>query len=257
MNGTPDGGGHRHDDAPPWEPQVRLPDWRGAFSDPMSTGVSQAGSIQRFGMHSKGHAADAESGLTRRGVIYEYIRAHPGAHVRGIAKDLQLATGALQYHLFWLEKHGFVKTKRVGFYRFVYPTMVFKETQELLLGVLTQKTPREILLCLLDDPSMTQGDLAKSLGHSQPTISWHIDRLIQSGVLTKNRMGRGTFYRVLADRDDILSFVKSYHRETWRRWAGRLSNVIASPEGSRIGGGESIQRATIMPPAVVRLIGNG
>ena len=43
----------------------------------------------------------------------------------------------------------------------VFPTMLFSEEQETLLAVLSQKTPREILLCLMENASMTQGDLAK------------------------------------------------------------------------------------------------
>jgi predicted transcriptional regulator len=195
--------------------------------------------------------------MTRRGVVYEYIRAHPGAHVRGIAKVLHLATGDLQYHIFWLEKHGFVKTRRSGFYRFVYPAMVFQEGQEVLLGVLTQETQREILLCLLHDPTITQGGLARSLGHSQPTISWHLERLMQTGLVGKKRTSGGMVYQVVADPDDIVSFVKSYHPSVWKRWADRLKTAAASKEGRRGVAGMPIRRAGLMPAAVVKLIGNG
>jgi predicted transcriptional regulator len=195
--------------------------------------------------------------MTRRGAVYEYIRTHPGAHVRGIAKELHLATGDLQYHIFWLEKHGFVKTRRSGFYRFVYPAMVFQEGQEVLLGVLTQETQREILLCLLHDPTITQGGLARSLGHSQPTISWHLERLMQTGLVGKKRTSGGMVYQVVADPDDIVSFVKSYHPSVWKRWADRLKTAAASKEGRRGVAGMPIRRAGLMPAAVVKLIGNG
>ncbi|MDA4115765.1 MAG: winged helix-turn-helix transcriptional regulator [Thaumarchaeota archaeon] len=199
--------------------------------------------------------AEVKSGLTRRGVIYEYVRGHPGTHVRGMAKELRLATGDLHYHLFWLERHGFVKTRKSGFYRFVFPTMVFKEEQEVLLGVLSQETPREILLCLLLDSAMTQSDLAKSLGHSQPTVSWHMDRLVQLGVVTKRRTGAGILYDVAADRGDVLTFVRSYHPEVWKKWARRLADLVVSAGLESADKGGSLQRARPMPPAVVELIG--
>lgn len=199
-------------------------------------------------------ARKPQSGLTRRGVIYEYVREHPGAHVRGMARELGLATGDLHYHLFWLERNGFVKTRKSGFYRFVFPTMVFKDEQEVLLGVLSQESPREILLCLLEE-GMTQGGLAKSLGHSQPTVSWHMDRLIRLGVVGKRRTREGILYEVAADRADVLRFVESYYPETWKRWAGRLGDRVPSASGAPVVKEGAPQTGRAMPPVVVEMIG--
>jgi len=243
--------------APPWEQQCRLQGVDGGFADSKSVRAAIEAHGPRCGTRAPRVDAGAKSGITRRGVVYEYIRAHPGAHVRGIAKELHLATGDLQYHIFWLEKHGFVKTRRSGFYRFVYPAMVFQEGQEVLLGVLTQRAQREILLCLLHDPTITQGGLARSLGHSQPTISWHLERLMQTGLVGKKRTGGGMVYQVVADPDDIVAFVKSYHPSVWKRWADRLKTAATSKEGRRSVAGMPIRRAGLMPTAVVKLIGNG
>jgi DNA-binding MarR family transcriptional regulator len=242
-------------DAPPWEAFGRSLDGHGSFSDSGSAGGALAWRAPRPGGQSSRAVMAAKSGLTRRGTIYEYVRGHPGAHIRGMARELRLGTGDLHYHLFWLEKHGFVKTRKSGFYRYVFPTKVFRDEQEVLLGVLTQETPREMLLCLLLDPAMTQSDLAKSLGHSQPTISWHMDRLIQLGMISRRRTGAGTFYEIAADRDDVLSFVKSYHPEVWKAWAGRLGDLVVSARVKRADKGGSIQAVGPMPPAVVELIG--
>ena len=245
--------GTRMLETPPWEPMGKSLYGHGGFSDARSLQAALVTQLTRAGMGSSRAIVESKSGLTRRGVIYEYIRAHPGSHVRGMARDLGIATGDMQYHLLWLERHGLVKTKRSGFYRFVFPTMAFNETQEVLLGVLSQETPREILLCLLRDTVMTQGDLAKCLGHSQPTISWHMDRLIQLGVVSRSRTSRGLLYELAADREDVLSFVKRYHPEAWRRWSGRLSSIVV---GTRLLVNEGpTQRARLAPAAVVELIG--
>jgi DNA-binding MarR family transcriptional regulator len=254
MSGSLDDGARRLD-APPWEPSGRSLDGHAGF-DSMDMRAAFVRHAPQYGVQASRSAVEVKPGLTRRGMVYEYIRAHPGTHVRGMAKELRLGTGDLQYHLFWLEKHGFVKTRKSGFYRFVYPTMVFQEKQEVLLGVLSQETPREILLCLLRDPTVTQGGLARRLGHSQPTVSWHMDRLIQLGVVTKKRTNRGIVYEVVADRDDILSFMKSYHPEVWKRWAGRLTNVVVSAGAKRVDKGGSVRRVGLMPSAVVELIGH-
>ena len=256
MSWTKDTGARRIDVAP-WEQQCSVLSGNGGFSDSKSIRAALEAHGPRCGTGSPPATTEAKSGMTRRGVVYEYIRAHPGAHVRGIARDLRIATGDLQYHLFWLEKHGFVRTRRSGFYRFVYPAMVFQEGQEVLLGVLTQETPREILLCLLYDPALTQGGLASTLKHSQPTISWHMERLSHTGLVSKKRTARGTVYQVVANRDDIVSFVRSYHPDVWRRWADRLATVVPSEGGRRFAKEGNIRRAGLIPAAVVKLIGNG
>ncbi len=253
MNGSTTDG-TRRPDAPPWEPYGRGLDGRGGVADPKRAGGMLTRPRSAYGTRSSAATAEVKSGLTRRGVIYQYIREHPGSHVRGIARELHLATGALHYHLFWLEKHGFVKTSKSGFYRYVFPTIVFREDQEVLLGVLSQETPREILLTLILNSAITQGGLARNLGHSQPTISWHLDRLIRLGVVFKRKTSGWAVYEVAAYRDDVLAFVRSYHPGVWKRWAGRLGDLPASGRAKLVEGG-SLQEARPIPPAVVELIG--
>jgi len=230
-------------EAPPWEPSERLFEGRASFQG-----------YPEPGMKRERRSPGITPGLTRRGLIYEYVRGHPGSHVRAMARDLSLGTGDLQYHLLWLERHGLIKTRKGGFYRFVFPTMVFREDQELLLGVLSQETPRDILLCLIGAPQMTQGDIARALDHSQPTISWHMERLAKAGLVRKERTNGGAAYVVAADREDVLSFVRSYHPEAWRRWVGRLAHVVEG--GARKPHGARMQMAGLMPPAVVELVGS-
>jgi DNA-binding transcriptional ArsR family regulator len=238
--------------ASPFEPLGRFLGGHSGISEARAMGTALAGTAS--GRQPVRKPAGAGSGLTRRGVIYEYVRAHPGAHVRGMARDLGLATGDLHYHLFWLERNGFVKTRKSGFYRFVFPTMVFREDQEVLLGVLSQQTPREILLLLLQG-ILTQGGLAKGLGHSQPTVSWHMDRLTRLGVVSKRRTREGTLYEVAADRGDVLRFVRSYYPETWKRWAGRLGGLVARAGLEPVTKGGPLQAARNMSPVVVEMIG--
>ncbi len=247
-------------DASPWEPFGSLRDGRGQFfSCPrIVVGWVPAKSAGRLTEPSKKRrGADPKPGMTRRGVVYEYVREHPGSHIRGMCRELGIATGDLQYHLSWLERRGFVKTRKSGFYRFAFPTMVFNDEQETLLAVISLKTPREILLSLLSDPSVTQGELARRLGFSQPTVSWHMGRLARLGVIRKSRTRNGSSsYEVAADRG-ILSLVRSYHPEVWKRWAGRLATCTAA-EGEVAGPAENggpLQGAKLAPPALVELIG--
>jgi DNA-binding transcriptional ArsR family regulator len=212
--------------------QVELPPWEA--SRPFHHGTAPAGFVTAT--RSRGTRAASVSpmvvtegsGLTRRGILYDHVRRHPGTHVRRIGKELGLQTGDLQYHLLWLERNGYVKTRKVGFFRVVFPTMLFNDDQEVILGILSQETPREILLCLLREPSLTQRDLAERLGFSQPTVSWHMDRLFELGIVRKSRKAKGILYEIVASPREILGFVEAYHPRAWTRWSHRLIGATAT-----------------------------
>lgn len=171
--------------------------------------------------------------MTRRGVVYEHITLHPGTCVRSIGRDLQIANGDRQYHVAWLEKKGLVKTRRNGFHRFVYPVMSFDESQENLLGVLNRAKPHELLLRLLCDPSVTQRELATRLGCSQPAVSWHVEKLIEAAIVTKTRTGKGITYQILADQNEIVHLLKTFHPSIWEEWAERLEEITPTSSGRR------------------------
>jgi len=78
--------------------------------------------------------------------IYEYIYAHPGSHLREIGRNLDLAVGDLQYHLYALEKAGYVVSNRRGIYKRFYPSKIFDERQKDIIGTLSQETSRKILV---------------------------------------------------------------------------------------------------------------
>ncbi|HEV2389163.1 MAG TPA: hypothetical protein VGS04_00415, partial [Nitrososphaerales archaeon] len=86
MNGSLSDG--TRPDAPPWEPLGRFEGHRG-YSDPASAWRAIASESSLYGRRSSRVVAQVKSGLTRRGVIYEYVRQHPGVHVRGMARELR------------------------------------------------------------------------------------------------------------------------------------------------------------------------
>ncbi len=161
-------------------------------------------------------------GKSRRQVVYGYVATHPGAHAREVARELGIATGDAQYHLYWLERHGFIETSRNGFHRFVFPAGVFNQQEKVLLGLLSQESPRAIILLLIENVEMTQSELARRTGHSQPTISWHMERLVSSGVVNRDKSKNKVRYQVASDPALILRLVKDYHRSVWRRWRATL-----------------------------------
>ena len=159
-----------------------------------------------------------------RAKIHSYIKSHPGTHEREIEKELGIATGDLRYHLNKLSRADLISTWGSGT-KFIFPSNLFGEKQEVLLGLLTQETPREILLTITRHPGVTQKELAEELKLSAPTIWWHMDRLLRLGVVGRKKEGKSVSYEVIARREDLLNFIVRYHPTIWEKWASRMHDV--------------------------------
>ena len=171
-------------------------------------------------------------GDTTQQRVLDYINSHPGVHLREICRELGLAMGDVQYHVHRLENQGSITSTRRGLYKFFYPSALFGDRQREILSFLTLETPRELLLTIVEKPNSVQDDLARATGVSQPTISWHLKRLVELGIVEKTQTGRSVAYRVTGgDATEIASFIRSFHPSVWERWSGRLADIFISYQG--------------------------
>jgi DNA-binding MarR family transcriptional regulator len=158
--------------------------------------------------------------------IFDYVGAHPGVHLRQICRELGLAMGDVQYHVHRLEREGRISSVRRGLYRFFYVATLFGDRQREVLSVLTLDTPRELLLSMIEKPGSGQDDLARAAAVSQPTVSWHLKRLVDLGIVEKQQMGRSITYSVAGSAAEIAAFIRSYHPTVWERWSSRLADIF-------------------------------
>jgi predicted transcriptional regulator len=163
---------------------------------------------------------------SRRVQILEFVRAHPGTHLRRIKRELNLAMGVLQYHLYRLEKDQRIVSRKRGLYKRFYLRADFKLEDQEILGVLFQETERDLLLYLLNTPDATQKELSEFARISASSTSWHMKRLVQVGLVEARRQGSFVYYMVKGDPSKILTLVKNYHPRIWERWAERLADLI-------------------------------
>lgn len=169
---------------------------------------------------------DEDHAESRRSQILGFIKTHPGAHLRDIKRQLNLAMGVIQYHLYGLEKERKIISRRRGLYKRFYPMLVFPEGQLEILDVLSQETERDILLFLIQNPDATQKELSEYAAISPPSINWHMRRLSDSGLVGAKHDGSNVRYIVRGNHAEILALLRSYHPMVWERWADRLAGVL-------------------------------
>lgn len=165
-----------------------------------------------------------ETDPTRRRIL-DFVGSRPGVHLREICRGLGLAMGDVQYHIHKLERDGRITSTRRGLYKFFYPADLFGERQREVLSVLGLDRPRELLLNIIERPESTQEDLASAAGISQATVSWHMKRLVDLGIVTKGQKGRVATYSATGG-GEIATFIKTYHPTVWESWSSRLADIF-------------------------------
>ncbi len=135
-------------------------------------GLASAGTVD-----SDSDAPDAITG---------YLAATPGAHFSKIRDDLQLGTGETQHHLRRLENTGVVESRKDGDYRRYFPAGRFTEYEQVALGYLRRATPRGMVIALLEDPTLTAGEIADRVDVSRPAVSGYARQLDEAGLLSRS-----------------------------------------------------------------------
>ncbi len=116
-----------------------------------------------------------------RGKIFELIKADPGINFKAIMVELDLKNGVLAYHLQRLEAEDFIKSRKDRQYRRYYSAES---------NGLPEELPNQILRFLLNNPGISQSDLAKMLGISRQVVNYHIHKLIGQRKVIRKKRGR-------------------------------------------------------------------
>tara|TARA_Y100000310_G_scaffold345252_1_gene463141 strand:- start:7836 stop:8372 length:537 start_codon:yes stop_codon:yes gene_type:complete len=150
--------------------------------------------------------------LSARDKIYQEITNNPGLHFRELQRRTDLATGSLQYHIDYLERRHFVRSVKQG--KFVrYYSMRGEQfgEDETLMNLLRQESLRKIVLFLLTRKSATNFTIASAVDLSPSTVSWHMKKLSDNGVVeVRKRLRKKYFY--LADPERVKNILRSYQK---------------------------------------------
>jgi predicted transcriptional regulator len=147
--------------------------------------------------------------LEKRKELYRIIRTSPGLHFREIQRRTDSGTGQLEYHLEYLMKAGLILSERTGGYLRYYPRAEITPEEKRILALVRQKSVRRILLYLLENESCNLDELVNNLDISSSTISWHLRKIIDAGVVDKVVDGRKTMYS-LTDPGLIVEVLIQY-----------------------------------------------
>ena len=163
----------------------------------------------------------------QRDRIRGYVASHPGVHFNQLARDLDLATGQLQYHLKKLRRADDLVSESL-YGRTHYFTPEYEAWERGAVAVLRRETARDVLLYLIEAGPSAPTPVADDLDIARSTLEWHLDHLIEQDLVEKRRDERGRVTLVLSRPDETAALLRLVEPSVPERLVDRFTRLVDS-----------------------------
>ena len=168
-------------------------------------------------------------GIDNRKAVLDYISDNPGAHLRKIARDLDIHLSTLRYHLDNLEKQGLIGCQKQNNLKVYFTSGRLKPIEKTLTPLLQQKRFRDIILVLIDYPGLTFSQIVEKLSIGSSTASKYINTLEDQKILFHEKSGREKKY-YLSDEKSVIELLATY-----KQFMENMSYEIRVPMNTIVG----------------------
>src|SRR5919199_2829502 len=145
--------------------------------------------------------------------LIQYIGGQPGIRYRELLRLSGLSNGVLTYHITNLEKSGRIIADRSINNKITryYPNNIPIEETD-IIGHIRNNAARQIILFILEHDSCTFNEIIEYTKKAPSTISWHLKRLKDSGIISVfyNHTSRCQQLYKIRDFESITSILSKY-----------------------------------------------
>jgi predicted transcriptional regulator len=138
--------------------------------------------------------------------LLKWINNSPGIRYRELLRATGFSNGVMAYHLKKLENSKRIKVSRSHrrSTRFYPLSIAARELR--VIEFIRRRTTRQIVRFLLQDDSRTFTDIVQFTKKVRSTVSWHLSRLREGGIISVG-VGRNQTYRI-KNRDLVIKVMK-------------------------------------------------
>ena len=142
-------------------------------------------------------------GNSNKSALLKCIKNAPGIRYRELIKATGLSNGVISHHLRNLEESKQVKVSRYPNKTARYYLLNISAKESRIIDFIRRPTDRKIILFLFQHKFCKFMDLQRYIKRSVSTLSWHLSRLKEAGIISVSDQG----YR-LKNRSLVVSTVK-------------------------------------------------
>jgi predicted transcriptional regulator len=155
-----------------------------------------------------------------------HINYIPGIRYRELLRLTGLSNGVLAYHLSALEKASQIRVDRQREIRTTRYYSVNIPTHESdILRQLRNNVSRKIIKFILDNDLCTFNEIVEHLGKAASTVSWHLKRLKQGGLISIKYGGEYQLYQIM-DRELMYDIISKYKRSLVDRVVNNYTEMV-------------------------------
>lgn len=132
----------------------------------------------------------------QRAMLYGFIRATPGAHLKQLSDEFQMKTSSILWHIRKLESADLVSSERANGFRVFYPVDGGVEAKKLsrAISALQNENARRIQEMVARRPGLSVKELADRTSILGGTVRWHLRKLREFGLLDELVRDEGSLF---------------------------------------------------------------
>lgn len=149
----------------------------------------------------------------------------PGIHFNRLVQELDLAPGQVQYHVRKLCREDRVIDESLYGRTHYYPPE-FDDWERSVLALARRETTRDVLLYLLTEGSARPNEVTDALDIARSTLSYHVDRMLEAGLVEKCRDDDNRVTLVPTRPEDTLELLREVHPSLPARMTDRFERLV-------------------------------
>lgn len=157
--------------------------------------------------------------------IYDCVATNPGIHFNELTRALNLAPGQVQYHLRKL-KRGEEVCEAALYGRTHYYTPGYDSWQRGALAVIRRETARDVLVQLMLHGPRAPNTVAADLEIARSTLEWHLNHLVEQGLVDKERNDRNHVTLVLSKPEATAELLRLVDPSLVGRLVDRFTRLV-------------------------------
>ncbi|MFW5911319.1 MAG: winged helix-turn-helix transcriptional regulator [Halolamina sp.] len=162
-----------------------------------------------------------------RARIARHVERNPGVHFSEIVRELEVASGQVQYHTRKLVAAGDIE-REAAYGKTHFFATGFEPWERRLLALFRRETARGIIGYLFEHDGASPSTVAEDLGVARSTLEWHLDRLVAEDVVSKERDIRNRVTLELTDPERTRELLRNVSPSIPDRFLDRFTRLVDS-----------------------------